>query len=163
MWHRAGGHTGHGGIFACWSCRSLVHSPLPSSDRSRGRCKIPDFLDFPPVGLHGCPTSRSRRRERSTPRCDRGVECVTCVPATDDLRQNERMIPDFEVEVRRVYELAELTDDLTAEDVVVGFTDHEGYECMGLPAWSEVEACLVEEAEILAHSARPVRPTGSRR
>ncbi|GAA1907852.1 hypothetical protein GCM10009837_34420 [Streptomyces durmitorensis] len=70
------------------------------------------------------------------------------------------MIPDFEVEVRRVYELGELTDDLTAEDVAVGFTNHEGYECMGLPAWSEVEACLVEEAEILARSGASTASDG---
>ncbi|WDG29697.1 hypothetical protein N7925_15760 [Streptomyces sp. CA-278952] len=64
------------------------------------------------------------------------------------------MIPTFDVEIELDYEIAELRDDLTAEDVASGFTEHHGYECVGLPSWEDVVACLKDEAEILAQAAK---------
>ncbi|MFC7308458.1 hypothetical protein ACFQVC_30090 [Streptomyces monticola] len=70
------------------------------------------------------------------------------------------MVPEFEVEISHHYELAELRTELTAEDVASGFVEHHDYQCLGLPSWQEVAACLAEEAEILERAARSSAPDG---
>ncbi|AYV28984.1 hypothetical protein EES41_19935 [Streptomyces sp. ADI95-16] len=70
------------------------------------------------------------------------------------------MIPAFDVEIRHDYDVADLRTDLTAEQVASGFTDHHGYESLGLPSWQDVAECLSAEAEILAQAALSSAPDG---
>lgn len=70
------------------------------------------------------------------------------------------MIPAFDVEIRHDYDVAGLRTDLTSEQVASGFTDHHGYESLGLPSWQDVAECLSAEAEILAQAAQSSAPDG---
>jgi hypothetical protein len=70
------------------------------------------------------------------------------------------MIPEFEVEIVHDYELVGLRTDLTAETVAAGFVEHHDYQCLGLPRWEEVTACLAREARILERAARSGAPDG---
>ena len=71
------------------------------------------------------------------------------------------MIPEFDIEIGHDYELSDLRlDDLTAEDVASGFTEHHHYHCLGLPDWAEAEEGLAREAEILKKAASSDAPDG---
>ncbi|MHB9853644.1 hypothetical protein ACSYGO_30975 [Streptomyces krungchingensis] len=70
------------------------------------------------------------------------------------------MIPEFDVDIRRDYDLETLRTGLSVEDVARGFTDHHGYECLGLPRWEEASVCLTEEAALLERAGRSDVPDG---
>ncbi|MFD5492585.1 hypothetical protein ACFWH4_06540 [Streptomyces sp. NPDC127091] len=70
------------------------------------------------------------------------------------------MIPEFDVDIRRGYDLETLRTGLSAEDVARGFTDHHEYECLGLPSWEEAAECLTEEAAFLERAGRSDAPDG---
>lgn len=70
------------------------------------------------------------------------------------------MIPEFEIAIGHNYQLARLSDDLTAEEVANGFTEHHEYHCLGLPSWAEAEECLEREAEVLERAASSDAPDG---
>jgi hypothetical protein len=70
------------------------------------------------------------------------------------------MIPEFDVYIRRDYELETLLTGLSAENVARGFTDHHEYECLGLPSWEEAAECLTEEAALLERAGRSEEPDG---
>ncbi|MBI0375177.1 hypothetical protein JBE27_02515 [Streptomyces albiflaviniger] len=70
------------------------------------------------------------------------------------------MIPEFDVDISRDYDMETLRTGLSAEDVARGFTDHHGYECLGLPSWEEAAACLKEEAAFLERAEKSGAPDG---
>lgn len=70
------------------------------------------------------------------------------------------MIPEFNVDIRRDYDIEKLCAGLNAEDVARGFTDHHEYECLGLPSWEEAGECLKEEASLLERAEESNAPDG---
>ncbi|MFE6129038.1 hypothetical protein ACFQ6Q_12310 [Streptomyces sp. NPDC056437] len=70
------------------------------------------------------------------------------------------MIPEFDVDIRRDYDVETLHTGLSAEDVARGFTDHHEYECLGLPSWEQAAECLTQEATFLARAGRSDAPEG---
>ncbi|WP_075662455.1 hypothetical protein [Streptomyces acidiscabies] len=70
------------------------------------------------------------------------------------------MIPEFDVDIRRDYDLKTLLTGLSAEDVARGFTEHHEYECLGLPSWEEAAECLTEEAAFLERAGKSDAPDG---
>lgn len=76
------------------------------------------------------------------------------------VRQDGRMIPKFDVDIRRDYDVETLRTGLSAEDVARGFTDHHQYECPGLPSWEQAAECLTQEATLLKQATRSDAPDG---
>ncbi|WP_369377838.1 hypothetical protein [Streptomyces sp. cg36] len=68
------------------------------------------------------------------------------------------MIPEFDMDIHRAYDLQALRTDLSAEDVARGFTDHHEYECLGLPSWEEAAECLAEEEVLLDRAEKSDAP-----
>ncbi|MEU3522050.1 hypothetical protein ABZ770_43655 [Streptomyces sp. NPDC006654] len=70
------------------------------------------------------------------------------------------MIPEFDVDIRRDYDLKTLLTGLSAEGVAGGFTEHHEYACLGLPSWEEAAECLTEEAAFLERAGKSDAPDG---